>query len=105
MICKQTSTDSSWPLIIDLAVIFHVATLMPNKESDPNCNGKKLHIGNDFVSIVYNDSKQKYKIGTIKVNTLTIKVNTLTMYSTLMILYGCKQFQLNPSSHFMFIVQ
>ena len=50
-----------------LAVIFHVATLMPNKESDPNCNAKKLHIGNDYVTIVYNESGADYKIGTIKV--------------------------------------
>ncbi|KAJ8037419.1 Tuberin [Holothuria leucospilota] len=49
-----------------MQVIFHVATLMPNKESDPNCTAKKLHIGNDFVSIVYNESGQKYKLGTIK---------------------------------------
>ncbi|XP_033750286.1 tuberin-like isoform X2 [Pecten maximus] len=47
-------------------VIYHVATLMPNKESDPNCNAKKLHIGNDYVTIVYNDSGEDYKIGTIK---------------------------------------
>ncbi len=50
------------------AVIYHVATLMPNKESDPNCNAKKLHIGNDYVTIVYNDSGEDYKIGTIKVS-------------------------------------
>ena len=48
------------------SVIFHVATLMPNKESDPNCNAKKLHIGNDYVTIVYNESGEDYKIGTIK---------------------------------------
>lgn len=47
-------------------VIYHVATLMPNKESDPNCNAKKLHIGNDYVTIVYNDSGEDYKIGAIK---------------------------------------
>ena len=41
---------------------------MPNRESDPNCNAKKLHIGNDFVTIVYNDSGEDYTIGTIKVN-------------------------------------
>ncbi|XP_038058921.1 tuberin-like [Patiria miniata] len=49
-----------------MQVIFHVATLMPNKESDPTCNCKKLHIGNDFVSIVYNESKEPYQLGTIK---------------------------------------
>ncbi|XP_033124579.1 tuberin-like [Anneissia japonica] len=49
-----------------MQVIFHVATLMPNKESDPHCNGKKLHIGNDYVTIVYNQSEQDYRLGTIK---------------------------------------
>ncbi|XP_034313756.2 tuberin isoform X2 [Magallana gigas] len=47
-------------------VIFHVATLMPNRDSDPNCNAKKLHIGNDYVTIVYNDSNEDYRIGIIK---------------------------------------
>ncbi|XP_060063487.1 tuberin-like isoform X5 [Ylistrum balloti] len=47
-------------------VIYHVATLMPNRDSDPNCNAKKLHIGNDYVTIVYNDSGEDYKIGAIK---------------------------------------
>ena len=48
-------------------VVFHIATLMPNKESDPNCNAKKLHIGNDYVTVVYNNSDEEYKIGVIKV--------------------------------------
>ncbi|KAL3274359.1 hypothetical protein HHI36_015757 [Cryptolaemus montrouzieri] len=47
-------------------VIFHVATLMPNKESDVNCNAKKLHIGNNNVTIVYNESGEDYNISTIK---------------------------------------
>ncbi|XP_055383497.1 tuberin [Condylostylus longicornis] len=47
-------------------VTFHVATLMPNKENDPNCNQKKLHIGNDYVSIVYNESGEEYNLQTIK---------------------------------------
>jgi len=49
-------------------VIYHIATLMPNKESDPNCNAKKLHIGNDYVTVVYNESGEDYKIGTMKVD-------------------------------------
>lgn len=48
-------------------VIFHVATLMPTRESDPMCNGKKLHIGNDYVTIVYNESGDEYNIQTVKV--------------------------------------
>lgn len=48
---------------------FHVATLMPTKETDPSCNGKKLHIGNDYVIIVYNESGEEYNIQTVKVRT------------------------------------
>ena len=49
-------------------VIFHVATRMPTDlVADPSCSNKKLHIGNDFVTIVYNDSGSDYKFGTIKV--------------------------------------
>lgn len=48
-------------------VTFHVATLMPTKESDPNCHAKKAHIGNDYVTIVYNESGEDYNIQTVKV--------------------------------------
>lgn len=47
-------------------VTFHVATLMPNKEKDVFCNEKKKHIGNDFVTIVYNESGEEYNLNTIK---------------------------------------
>lgn len=49
-----------------IRVIFHVATLMPNSEFEPNCNHKKKHIGNDYVTIVYNESGEDYNINTIK---------------------------------------
>nr|XP_045602485.1 tuberin-like [Procambarus clarkii] len=49
-----------------MQVVFHVATMMPTKESDPNCNGKKRHIGNNYVTIVYNESGKPYNINTIK---------------------------------------
>ncbi|CAH1794876.1 unnamed protein product [Owenia fusiformis] len=49
-----------------MQVVFHVATLMPRKDSDTKCVGKKLHIGNDYVTIVYNNSQESYQIGTIK---------------------------------------
>lgn len=48
-------------------VIFHVATFMPARESDPQCNNKNRHIGNDHVCIVYNDSKEQFQMSTIKV--------------------------------------
>lgn len=49
-----------------IQVTFHIATLMPNKDHDPNCNEKKKNIGNDFVLIVYNESGEPYNINTIK---------------------------------------
>ncbi|KAF5285874.1 hypothetical protein FQA39_LY04335 [Lamprigera yunnana] len=49
-----------------IRVTFHVATLMPNRESDPNCNNKKRHIGNNNVTIVYNESGEDYNINTIR---------------------------------------
>lgn len=52
---------------IDIVVVFHIATMMPTKESDVRCTNKKLHIGNDYVTIVYNDSGEPYSMGTIKV--------------------------------------
>lgn len=49
-----------------IQVCFHVATLMPNKELDPQCNEKKKYIGNDHVTIVYNESGEEYNMNTIK---------------------------------------
>ncbi|KAK0049216.1 tuberin [Biomphalaria pfeifferi] len=48
-----------------LRVIYHIATLMPNRQGDTRFTNKKSHIGNDFVTIVYNDSSEDYKSGTI----------------------------------------
>lgn len=39
----------------------------PTMESDPNCNEKKKYIGNDYASIVYNESGEDYGLNTIKV--------------------------------------
>ncbi|MGH0115421.1 UNVERIFIED_CONTAM: hypothetical protein FKN15_000056 [Acipenser sinensis] len=50
----------------NMQAIFHIATLMPNRESDKGCCNKKRHIGNDFVIIVYSDAGEEYKLGTIK---------------------------------------
>ncbi|KAK3852845.1 hypothetical protein Pcinc_040581 [Petrolisthes cinctipes] len=49
-----------------MQVVFHIATMMPTKESDPKCIGKKRHIGNNYVTIVYNESGNPYNINTIK---------------------------------------
>lgn len=46
--------------------VFHAATMMPtNLERDPQCSAKKRHIGNDYVSIVYNDSGMDYAFDTL----------------------------------------
>lgn len=47
-------------------VAFHVATLMPTKLSDPKCTSKKQHIGNNYVTVVYNESGESYNIQTVK---------------------------------------
>lgn len=41
---------------------------MPNKETDSACHSKKMHIGNDFVTIVYDDSDTGYRCETITVS-------------------------------------
>ena len=43
-----------------------MATMMPQHETDPTGTNKKRHIGNNYVTIVYNDSGLPYKQGTIK---------------------------------------
>lgn len=43
-------------------VVFHVATLMPNHERDPDANDKLRHIGNDNVIIIYNDSGEDFDV-------------------------------------------
>uniref|UniRef100_A0AAU7B8N1 Tuberin n=1 Tax=Pyrrhocoris apterus TaxID=37000 RepID=A0AAU7B8N1_PYRAP len=49
-----------------MQVIFHVATLMPNSPNDPKGNRKKAHIGNNYVTIVYNDSGEEYNFQTVR---------------------------------------
>ncbi|XP_060028593.1 tuberin isoform X3 [Erinaceus europaeus] len=49
-----------------MQAVFHIATLMPTKDADKHRCDKKRHLGNDFVSIVYNDSGEDFKLGTIK---------------------------------------
>ncbi|XP_037363679.1 tuberin isoform X2 [Talpa occidentalis] len=49
-----------------MQAVFHIATLMPTKDGDRQRCDKKRHLGNDLVSIVYNDSGEDFKLGTIK---------------------------------------
>jgi hypothetical protein len=46
-------------------IVFHVTTQMPtNLDRDPQCIGKKQHIGNDFVNIIFNNSGLPFKFDT-----------------------------------------
>lgn len=46
-------------------IVFHVTTQMPtNLDSDPQCIGKKRHIGNDFVNIIFNNSGLPFRFDT-----------------------------------------
>ena len=50
---------------------------MPCRQDDPNYIEKKKHIGNDYVTIVYNDSGEEYRMGIIKV--ITTKLHCVTV--------------------------
>jgi len=45
---------------------------MPCHPNDTNFTEKKKHIGNDNVTIVYNDSGEEYRMGTIKVSSVAL---------------------------------
>jgi len=49
-------------------VVFHITTLMPCQPHDTHYIEKKKHIGNDYVTIVYNDSGEDYRMGIVKVS-------------------------------------
>lgn len=66
---EMNGTDGQFAFVWQddvMQVIFHTATLMPTLDTDPNCNNKKKNIGNDFVTIVYNESGCDYNIRTVK---------------------------------------
>lgn len=45
-------------------IIFHVATMMPTLDHDPQCTNKKRHIGNDYVKIIFNESGLPFRFET-----------------------------------------
>ncbi|KAL8699241.1 MAG: hypothetical protein Q9224_001502 [Gallowayella concinna] len=45
-------------------IIFHVPSMMPNSEDDPQCTNKKKHTGNDFVNIIFNESGLPFQFDT-----------------------------------------
>ena len=60
--------------------------MMPVLPGDTRYNNKKLHIGNDYVTIVYNDSSEEYKSGTISVsNVVTFLSYVFTNFITILL--------------------
>jgi len=48
------------------ALIYHIATYMPtDMVVDPACLNKKQHIGNDFVTIAYNNTGENFNFNTL----------------------------------------
>ncbi|KAL8674354.1 MAG: hypothetical protein Q9168_001214 [Polycauliona sp. 1 TL-2023] len=45
-------------------IIFHVPTMMPNLEHDAQCTNKKMHTGNDYVNIIFNESGLPFEFDT-----------------------------------------
>ena len=43
--------------------VFQVGTLMPNSQTDPQQNNKRMHIDNNLVTIVFNDSTVPFERG------------------------------------------
>ncbi|KXX74492.1 Tuberous sclerosis 2 protein [Madurella mycetomatis] len=67
-------------------IVFHVTTQMPtNPDTDPQCVMKKRHIGNDFVSIIWNDSGLPFKFDTFpsQFNYVYIVITPAPRYSFL----------------------
>jgi hypothetical protein len=64
-------------------IIYHVTTLMPTRKEDPHCTGKKRHIGNDYVNIIWNDSGHEFNPQTIpgQFNFSLIIIEPLTGYA------------------------
>ncbi|KAM3917112.1 tuberin isoform 2-T2 [Leptodactylus fuscus] len=75
-----------------MQVIFQITTLMPNKEIDCQRCNKKRHVGNNFVNIVYNDSGESYKLGTLRgqFNFVDVNIQPLDCDSNLVTLQ-CKK--------------
>lgn len=62
---RENDMDGKWAYVWSssgIQTIYHVTTLMPTSlERDPQCIGKKRHIGNDFVKIIFNDSGRPFR--------------------------------------------
>eukprot|EP01090_Pellita_catalonica_P007893 TRINITY_DN18505_c0_g1_i1.p1 TRINITY_DN18505_c0_g1~~TRINITY_DN18505_c0_g1_i1.p1 ORF type:complete len:555 (+),score=82.97 TRINITY_DN18505_c0_g1_i1:109-1665(+) len=53
--CDQTGKESVYTVWEGNEIMFHVSTLLPYTENDPQQIEKKRHIGNDIVTVVFQD--------------------------------------------------
>jgi len=56
----QTGTHSVYQVHKDHEIMFHVSTLLPYVETDPQQLQRKCHIGNDIVAIVFQDANTPF---------------------------------------------
>ncbi|KAJ9597843.1 hypothetical protein L9F63_011338, partial [Diploptera punctata] len=56
----HTGDEAVYELFKDREIIFHVSTLLPYRDSDPQQLQRKRHIGNDIVAIVFQESNTPF---------------------------------------------
>jgi hypothetical protein len=65
-------------------IVYHVCTLMPNREGDAACTNKLRHIGNDYVNIVFSANDEPFNAsqfrGQFNFVTVVIYPKRLGMY-------------------------
>ncbi|XP_050736059.1 rap1 GTPase-activating protein 1-like isoform X4 [Eriocheir sinensis] len=56
----QTGEESVYEVFREKEVMFHVSTLLPYKEQDPQQLERKRHIGNDMVAVVFQEENTPF---------------------------------------------
>ncbi|XP_042216214.1 rap1 GTPase-activating protein 1-like isoform X3 [Homarus americanus] len=56
----QTGEESMYERFREKEIMFHVSTLLPYKDNDPQQLERKRHIGNDMVAIVFQESNTPF---------------------------------------------
>lgn len=53
-----TGTESVYTAFKNIEIMFHVSTMLPHEESDPQKLQKKRHIGNDIVCVAFLEAEE-----------------------------------------------
>ena len=56
----QTGEESLYEVFREKEVMFHVSTMLPFKEQDPQQLERKRHIGNDMVAVVFQEQNTPF---------------------------------------------